>query len=54
MSGPPPPPPQPDVTLVIGGDRIGANRAALSAQSDFFRGMFNADFAERDKARSSG
>ena len=48
-----PPPPEPDVTLVIGGDRIGASRAALSARSDFFRGMFTADFADRDKARSS-
>ena len=38
-----------DVTLLIGGDTIEANREALSAQSDFFRGMFSANFAEREK-----
>ena len=40
---------KPDVTLVIGGDTIEANREALSVQSDFFRGMFSAHFAEREK-----
>ena len=44
-----PPPPAADVTLVIGGDTIDANREALSVQSDFFRGMFSAHFAEREK-----
>ena len=42
-------PPVADVTLVIGSDTIAANREALSAQSDFFRGMFSANFAEREK-----
>ena len=46
---PAPPPPVADVTLVIGSDTIAANREALSAQSDFFRGMFSANFAEREK-----
>ena len=38
-----------DVTLVIGGDTVDANREALAAQSDFFRGMFSANFSEREK-----
>ena len=46
---PTPQPPVADVTLVIGSDTIAANREALAAQSEFFRGMFSANFAEREK-----
>ena len=46
---PTPQPPVADVTLVIGSDTIAANREAPAAQSEFFRGMFSANFAEREK-----